>query len=207
MTWMTPFEARTSARRDARAADEHLARRGRGRGTRWPLSVLIELPLDDLRRGQLALGDVVEQHRAQLGLVLRERVERRLRHLGERRVGRREDGVRALALQRPGEAGLLQQRGERLELRRPRRRSRRCSSRAAERRLAGASVGRGRAGGGERGERRRRTTTRMLRMRSSCGDSCRSGAWSVRRSASYSWTAVAAATATLSTSVRGFVDG
>jgi hypothetical protein len=59
---------------------------------------------------------VVGQHGGQLGLVLQQRVEVRLRDLGEGRVGRREDGERAGALERVDQAGGLQRRGQRVEL-------------------------------------------------------------------------------------------
>ena len=44
---------------------------------------------------------MVEEHRPQLGLVLGQSGERRLRHLGERRVGGREDRERALLREVP----------------------------------------------------------------------------------------------------------
>ena len=63
--------------------------------TDGPASVLAERQRDDLCRRHLARDDVVEEHALQRGGVLRQLVERRLRHLGEGGVRRCEDGVRA----------------------------------------------------------------------------------------------------------------
>jgi hypothetical protein len=59
---------------------------------------------------------VVRQHGDELGLVGEEGVEVLLGDLGERRVGRREHGERALALERVDQAGLLECDGEGLEV-------------------------------------------------------------------------------------------
>jgi hypothetical protein len=59
---------------------------------------------------------VIEQDGLELGRVGGERVERRLGHLRERGVGRREDGEGPARLQRVDEAGGLEERRERLEL-------------------------------------------------------------------------------------------
>ena len=69
-----------------------------------------------LCRGDLALDDVVEEDGLQLRLVLAECGQRRLRHLGEGRVGGSEHGQRALPGQGADEAGLLDERDEGLEL-------------------------------------------------------------------------------------------
>src|SRR4029079_7787772 len=52
----------------------------------------------------------------ELGLVLAERGQRRLRDLRERGIGRGEDGQRSLAGERADESGLLDESAERLEL-------------------------------------------------------------------------------------------
>ena len=62
--------------------------------------------------------DVVEKDPLQLGRVLRQCVQRRLRHLGERCIRRCEDGIGAGLRQCAREAGLLDQRQQRRELRR-----------------------------------------------------------------------------------------
>src|SRR3954447_7419771 len=62
-------------RGDACAADEDLAVADANADS-LAVERLDRVALDDLGGGQLALGDVVEQNRTQLGLVLGERVQR-----------------------------------------------------------------------------------------------------------------------------------
>jgi hypothetical protein len=93
---------------DARAVDEHVAVAD-AHADALSVERLDGAALGNLGSGELAVGDVVEQDRAQLLLVARERVERRLRDLGEGLVGRGEDRERPSALQRLGEPGLLEE--------------------------------------------------------------------------------------------------
>ena len=81
-----------------------------------PLRVFAAGELDHVGRRHRAGDDVVEEDLAQLGRIRREGLERRRRHLREGGVGRGEDGERPAARERVGEAGLLEQRGERGEL-------------------------------------------------------------------------------------------
>jgi hypothetical protein len=111
---MTPFDACTSGVVHLRAVHEDAAA-GDPDADALALERLRRLQLDDLRRRHLARDDVIEEDRLQLRLVREQCVERRLRHLREGRVRRREHGERALALQRPGEAGGLQQLRQRRE--------------------------------------------------------------------------------------------
>jgi hypothetical protein len=115
MTWMTPLDAATSGRGHARVGDEHLAA-AHAHADALAVERLDRRALDDLGGGELALGDVVEQHGPQLRLVGSERVQRLLGHLGERGIGRREHRVRPLALQRLGQPRPLQQRRQGVEL-------------------------------------------------------------------------------------------
>ena len=82
----------------------------------WPLRVLTECSFTTFAAVSLPLSHVVEQDRAQLVAVVRQRRQRRLRHLRERGVGGREHGERTLALERAGQTGLLGELEERLEL-------------------------------------------------------------------------------------------
>src|SRR3954447_16555106 len=114
---------------DALALDGDLHRRAVER--------LGRLQADDRGGRDATLDHVVEQDGLQLGLVLAQRGQRGLGDLGERLVGRGEDGVAALG-QRPGQAGGLHELDERRELR--------VAGGDADDRLGGSSVG-GRGGG------------------------------------------------------------
>ncbi|MNI67273.1 hypothetical protein D3C73_1228960 [compost metagenome] len=61
----------------------------------------------DVLGHDLARHDVIRQHLGQRGLVLQQRVQLVLRHLGKCRVSRRKNGERARTLQRVGQAGGL----------------------------------------------------------------------------------------------------
>ena len=102
-------------RDDGGTADDHFAAADADR-ERLALEGLRGVKLHCLGGGDLALDDVVEQHRAELRLILGERGEGRLRHLRKGGIGRGEHRERPVALERAGEACLRQQRGEHLEL-------------------------------------------------------------------------------------------
>ena len=114
MTWMTPFDACTSgvitlALFTKTDAPSTLI------ATLAPLTVFAEVSLTTSLGGNVAGDHVVEQDSLQLGRVGGERVERRLRHLGKRRVGRGEHRERARTFERFDETGSPEERGERLE--------------------------------------------------------------------------------------------
>ena len=109
MTWITPLSATMSTAVTLAAstvtppagADRQLiALRG------------LDLAGLDVLGHHLARHHVGQQHRGQLGLVLQQRVQVGLGDLGEGRVGRREHGVRALALERIDQAGGGERRGQ-----------------------------------------------------------------------------------------------
>ena len=111
MTWMTPFVAITSAVVTFAPLTKTFPPATRMRDG-LAVRRLRRAQLDHVLRGHLAGDDVVEQDGLQLGLVRHQRVQRRLRHLGERGVGRGEDGVRAGLAERGDEAGGLEQLGQ-----------------------------------------------------------------------------------------------
>ena len=138
MTWMTPFEASTSA----------LTTLAPLTLTPSDVSILTDLALDRLRLLQLvdvgghhlAGDDVIGEHLRELRLVGDQGVEVRLGDLRERLVRRGEDGERAGPLERVHEASGLERGRERLEAAGGDARCRRCPCALPARTAAGATT-------------------------------------------------------------------
>ena len=117
MAWMTPLRRLDVGRDDVAVVDlEAAATAVTLICTSSPSTVVAEVSLAACAAVDLARDDVVEQHLLEQRRVGGERVERRLRHLRERLVGRREDRERPVMRERVRKARLLDEAHQRVEV-------------------------------------------------------------------------------------------